>query len=120
VKALEFGPTALDALELRPQIVEEEGADYFEDVTLAGVVSADLPPLLWLHDGLKERAEDGGRDARPIEPGAGEKGITHVAVKVGEPEFLRRTVRRPTPRERRPKPRRRFFWRFSSGRVQHN
>ena len=79
---------AFGALELGPQVVEEQGADDLEDVALAGVVAADLPALLRLHDALEERAENGGRDARPVEARAGQQAVAHVAVEVGEAEVL--------------------------------
>ena len=90
VEAPQFGFAAFGALEFGAQVVEEKRADDFEDVALAGVMPADLPALLRLHDGLKERAEDGGRDARPVEARAGQQGVAHVAVEVGEAEVFRK------------------------------
>ena len=49
-------------------------------------MAADLPPFLWLHDGLKERAKNGGRNARPIEARAGEQRVPHIAVEIGKAE----------------------------------
>ena len=72
---LRRGAVVFDAFEFGAQVVEEQGADDFEDVALAGVVRADLAPLLGLHHGLKERAEDGGRDARPVETAAGQQRV---------------------------------------------
>ena len=88
VEAPQFGLVAFDALKFGAQIVQEQRADDFEDVAFAGVMRADLPPLLRLHDGLKERAENGGRNARPVEARAGEQRVAHVAVEIGEAEIF--------------------------------
>ena len=61
------GAVGLDGLELGAEVVEEQGADEFEDVLLRGVVRADLAAFLAVHDRLEERAEDGGGDGFPAE-----------------------------------------------------
>ena len=66
------------------EFVEEQRADDFEDVALASVMRANLAALFVVHDGLKERAEDGGRDARPVLARAAEQGVAHVAVEIGK------------------------------------
>ena len=63
VELLQLALVALDPLELRPQVVEEQRAHHLEDVALAGVVAADLPALARLHHALKQRAENGRRNA---------------------------------------------------------
>ena len=49
---------------------------------------ADLPPLLRVHDRLKKRTENRRGDARPVELRAGQQGIAHVAVEIGETEIF--------------------------------
>jgi hypothetical protein len=66
------------------EVVEEERADDLEDVGLGGVVRADLPAGAGFHDALEERAEDGGGDARPVEAGGVEEGVTHGGVEMGD------------------------------------
>lgn len=58
--ALEFG-------ELSLEVIEEERVDEAPDVVLGGVVGALGAALLRLHHALEERAEDAGRNARPVE-----------------------------------------------------
>src|SRR5271157_2066946 len=60
VEASQFGFAAFGALEFPAQVVEEKRSNDLEDVALAGVVPANLSPFLLLHDGLKERTENGG------------------------------------------------------------
>ena len=88
MEAAQFGLVLANALELGPEVVQEEGAGDFEDVALACVVAADLAALAWLHDRLKERSENGGRDGRPVEPGAGQQRVAHVPVEVGDVEVV--------------------------------
>ena len=64
----------------------------FEDVAFAGVVRANLAALLVIHDGLEERAEDGGRDARPVLARAAEQRVAHVTVEIGKAEVLAEQV----------------------------
>ncbi len=79
-------------LELGAKFVEEQRADDFEDVALAGVVRPNLPALFVVHDGLKERAENGGRDARPIFARAGKQSVAHFAVEIGKAEMFAEQV----------------------------
>ena len=88
VEAAQLGLVLADALELGAQVVQEQGAGDLEDVALGGVVAADLAALARLHDGLEERAEDGGRDGRPVEPGAGQQRVAHVTVEVGDVQVV--------------------------------
>src|ERR1017187_6349004 len=53
---------------------------------------ADLPPFPRLHDGLKQRTENGGRDARPVLFTTAEQRIAHVAVEIGKAEVLAEQV----------------------------
>src|ERR1022692_130883 len=78
------GAVSLDALELGAEVVEEQGADDFEDVLLRRVVPANLAAFLAFHDCLEERAEDSGGDGFPAEGAAGEQAVTHVRGELGE------------------------------------
>src|ERR1019366_7418907 len=78
------GAVGLDALELGAEVVEEQGADDFEDVLLRRVVPADAPAFLAVHNRLEERAEDGGGDGFPTEGAAGQQAVAHVSVELGE------------------------------------
>ena len=80
--------SALIALKLGAEVVEEQGADDFKDVLFRRVVRADLPAFLAVHHGLEERAEDGGGDGFPAEAAAGEQAVAHVGVELGEFETL--------------------------------
>ena len=64
------GAVGFDALEFGAEIVEEKRADEFEDVLLRRVVRANLAAFLGVHDRLKERTEDGGRDGFPVKAAA--------------------------------------------------
>jgi len=86
------GPVGFEGLKLGAEIVEEQGADEFEDVFLGGVVRADLAAFLAVHDGLEQRAEDGGGDGVPPEAGTGEQAIAHVGVELGKVEALGKQV----------------------------
>ncbi len=81
-----------DVVELGAEVVEEEGADEFEDVGLVGVVGADLASFAGFHDALEEGAEDGGGDAFPVEGAGVEEGAAHVGVEVGEVDAFREEV----------------------------
>lgn len=74
------------AVELGAEVVEEQGADDFEDVALGGVVRADPPAFLRIHHRLKERAEDGGRDGVPFKSATGEELRAHGAGERGQRE----------------------------------
>ena len=47
-------------------------------------MAADLTTLLRLHDRLEERAEDGRRDARPVEDARLKQLRAHLPTKPGE------------------------------------
>lgn len=84
----EGGAVAAGLLAFGAEVVEEEGADDLEDVGLGGVVRADLAAGAGFHDALEERAEDGGRDARPVEAGGFEQGFAHGGIEVGDGQRL--------------------------------
>jgi hypothetical protein len=92
VKLLELPLIALDPLELLPQIIKEQRPHDLEDVPLAGVVAAGLAAVARLHDTLKQRAEDGRRDLRPVEPRTGQHTVTHVPVEIGKTKALRKQL----------------------------
>jgi SAM-dependent methyltransferase len=54
------GAVFADGVELGAEVVEEEGADEFEDVGLGGVVGADLAALAGVHDALEEEPKTAG------------------------------------------------------------
>jgi hypothetical protein len=51
-------------------------------------VCADLAAILGIHDALKQGAEDGGRDVRPVKAAGGCEAVVHVAVEPGGGEAL--------------------------------
>jgi len=53
---------------------------------------ADLPPFLRLHDGLEQRAENGGEIREPVPRAAREQRVPHVAVEIGKAEMLAEQV----------------------------
>ena len=71
------------------QVVEEEWTKRLEDVCLAGVVFAELAACLGGLDGLEERSEDGGADARPVEGARAHELVTHRGGEAGDAEGLR-------------------------------
>ena len=87
-RAASGGAVGLAVFKFGAEVVQEQRADDFEDVAFAGVMRADLAALSVIHDGLKERAENGGRDARPILARAAEQGVAHVAVEIGKAEMF--------------------------------
>ena len=76
----------LEPGELRPKIVEKERFDDLENVLLGGVVRTLPSPLVLVHDGLEQGAEDGRRDVRPVEPAGVEQALAHGGVEGGDAE----------------------------------
>ena len=76
----------LEPGELRPKIVEKERFDDLENVLFGGVVSALPSPLVLVHDGLEQGAEDGRGDVRPVEPAGVEQALPHGGVERGDAE----------------------------------
>ena len=70
-------------LELGAQVVQEQRLDDLQDVLLGGVVGALGAAGRGLHDGLEQRAEDGGRDGGPVEAARVEQRLAHGRVEVG-------------------------------------
>ena len=62
---------------LMAQFVQEKRAKRLEDVCLARIVLAELAAGLGGLDGLEERSEDGGTDARPVEGTRAHELVTH-------------------------------------------
>lgn len=71
------------------QVVEEERAKRLQDVRLARVVLAELASGLGGLDGLEERSEDGGADARPVEGARAHEFLSHFQREAGDAEGLR-------------------------------
>ncbi len=71
---------ALQAVELRPEVVKEQRFYKFEDVFFAGVVRPKVPASLLIHDALEERAEDRRTDTAPIKSAAIEECLPHLLV----------------------------------------
>ena len=70
------------AVKFRPERVQKQRADDFEDVFLRGVVRAEFAAGFGVHDALKHGAEDGGRDGRPVEVATIQKRLPHGGVEV--------------------------------------
>ena len=88
VELPEQGLAAPGELEFLAQVVHEERVDNLEDVALGGVVPAGLAAFRGIHHALEERAEDGGRNGRPVELGTPQQCIAHSAVETGECQTL--------------------------------
>ena len=87
-----------DRVEILTQAVKEERTDHLQDVLFARVVRPEVVPLRLVHHALEHRAEDRGRNLRPVERSAFEESRAHrggerrylqlvseeVAVHVGE------------------------------------
>ena len=71
------------------QVVEEERAQGLQDVRLARVVFAELAAGLGRLDGLEERTEDCGADARPVEGARSHEFLSHFEREAGDAEGLR-------------------------------
>ena len=74
---------ALDLVELRPQLVEEQRADQLEDVRFAGVVRAELAAAVArveFDHGLKHGAENGRRDRAPVHRAQLDQQAAHFRV----------------------------------------
>ena len=91
-RAASGGAVGLAVFKFGAQVVQEEGADHFQDVPFAGVVRSNLAALLVVHDGLKQGAENGGGDARPILASATKKRVAHVAVEIGKAQMFAEQV----------------------------
>ena len=93
MKSPQLGPApggiaSHDPLELRSQFVEEERLDDLEDVFLGGVVRAQGATLIAIHHGLKQRTEDSGRDARPVEAAGLEQALPHCGIEARNGNLL--------------------------------
>ena len=88
--AMIFAP--FEPLKLRSQIVEEQRFDHFQDVFLGGVMGTLGASLGGFHHGLKECAENGGRDCRPVEPTGVEQHRTHLRVEIRNRQPYREQV----------------------------
>ncbi len=51
-------------------------------------MTANLPPRLGLHDGLEERAENGGGNARPVLGATRQQRVAHVAVEISKAQVF--------------------------------
>ena len=103
-----------DRVELLAQTVEEKRTDHLQDVLFARVVRPEVVPLRLVHHALEHRAEDRGRNLRPIERTAVKKRSAHrggerrylqlvteeIAVHVGERGNCLVTGRQPLLRRR--------------------
>jgi len=67
--------------ELITQVIEKERAYHLHDVLLCCIVCSLCPPLISIHDGLKKRAEYGGRDGIPVEVARLDEKSAHGGVK---------------------------------------
>ena len=82
------GTVALELLEVGTELIEEKRAQHFHDVAFAGVVRALLAAGLVVEHTLKERAEDGGGNFRPLEIATVEQRFAHPTGAAGEAEAL--------------------------------
>ncbi|MBW7835404.1 MAG: hypothetical protein H3C28_02035 [Sphingomonadales bacterium] len=71
----------LQPVEFRLQVIQEQWSDDLHDILFGGIVRALGAALLGIHHRLKKRAEDGGRDARPVEPAGVDQALAHAGVK---------------------------------------
>jgi len=71
------------------QFVQEKRAKRLEDVCLARIVLAELAAGLGGLDGLEERSEDGGADARPVEGARAHELLAHCRGETRDAEGLR-------------------------------
>ena len=73
-------PARFQPFQLLAQLVEEERADYLQDVLLAGVMRALRPPLLRVHHGLEQAAEDRRADGGPVVAAGVEQVFAHRRI----------------------------------------
>ena len=81
-----------EVLELRPHAIEEQRADKFENVGLAGVVRADLAALFLVHDALEQGTEDGGTNTFPAEVRRLEQRVAHGGGEIGKLQLLGKEI----------------------------
>src|SRR3984893_11306288 len=70
------------------ETVEKQRRDDLQNVFLAGVMLALLAAGNLVHDRLKKRAENRGRDFFPIETAGVQKLVAHGAVKIRQRQAL--------------------------------
>ena len=81
-------PARPHALELGAQVVHEQRLDHLEDVLLGRVVSALGAAFRRVHHRLEQRAEDRGRDVRPVEAAGVQQRPPHRRVERQHPQVL--------------------------------
>ena len=59
-----------DAFKLGLQFIQKQRLDQLQDIRLRGVMRTEMTAHIRIHDALKQAAEDGRADGRPIQ-GAG-------------------------------------------------
>ncbi|MEI2810726.1 MAG: hypothetical protein V9F00_11110 [Nocardioides sp.] len=78
-----------DAVELGPELVEEERVEGLEDVLLGGVVLAELAAGLGVAHGLEHGAEDCRADGLPVAVARVEHSGTELGVEDGQGDCAR-------------------------------
>ena len=78
----------LQPREFALEIVEKQRLNDLQNVFLAGVMGALLAAGNLVHDRLKQRAEDRGRDFFPIEAAGVQKFFAHGAVEIWQRQAL--------------------------------
>ena len=81
MKGCQLSFLRLEPLELSPQFVHEERPDDLLNVLFAGVVRAQVPARVGVHDPLKQRAKNSWADAAPIQFAASQQDFPHAPVK---------------------------------------
>ena len=76
-------PARLQPREIGAQVVQEQRLDHLQDVLLGRVVRPLRAALLRLHHRLEQRAEDRGRDVRPVEAAGVQQRPAHRRVEGG-------------------------------------
>jgi len=74
--------------EFSAQLVEKKRLDHLQDVFFARIMCAFRPPLLAIHNRLKQRAEDRGRNLLPIETTGVQQLVAHPTVEIGKRQAL--------------------------------
>ena len=70
------------------KVVKKKAANDFENVFFWGVMGFEIAASAFVHDALKQGAENGRWNQAPIEDAAIQKQLAHGRIEIGKPECL--------------------------------
>ena len=89
VQGVEAGAALAGGGQLLAQLIEKQALNHLQDIGLRGVVRPQVAPLHGVGHALKQRAEDGRRNPRPVEVRAPNELLAQGRVEARKREELR-------------------------------